>query len=232
MEKVKSILSTMAFRASYRIEDVRAFKFTSPFIGIPMVCFCDIPLKFVNAHSEEYGQYSIGLSKTWAIKKQINPLHYLVELSSVTRKYQDLIRDVNELLRNHMPPLIIPDVNQSKIPFIMDSIVRLTAFTKPYENSSSKFYSEREWRFVPDFCEMPFLENDSNCSKDTLNAKYHINQPDYLEFTVEDIQHIIVPSKSDVNKMISEIFKLPITEDFKLQLVQKINDLETINNDF
>lgn len=230
IETVKDILTSFSFRASYRIENVEAFGFTKPYLAIPMVCFCDIPLKFVNTHSIAYGGYGIGLSKNWAIRKLVNPLHYLVESSLVTTKYKNLIHDSGELMAKASSSPKSIDV--SSISFIQDSIVRLAAFTKAYETVDDKFYSEREWRFIPEISGMLFVDNDSNIFRAELNKKYHVSYPDFLEFTVDDIQHIIVPSPADIGRMIAEIYNLTIPERVKLQLVQKINDLITINNDY
>ncbi len=42
-----------------------------------MVCFCDIPLRDVHDHMEQYGSYGLGLDKEWGIVKGITPVRYI-----------------------------------------------------------------------------------------------------------------------------------------------------------
>lgn len=42
-----------------------------------MVCFCDILLRDVHDHIEQYGSYGLGLDKEWGIEKGITPVRYI-----------------------------------------------------------------------------------------------------------------------------------------------------------
>ena len=42
-----------------------------------MVCFCDIPLRSVRDHIEQYGSYGIGLDKEWGMINGITPVRYI-----------------------------------------------------------------------------------------------------------------------------------------------------------
>jgi hypothetical protein len=44
---------------------------------IACVCFCDIPFDRIEDHKNQYGQYCIGMSKEWALKKGITPVRYI-----------------------------------------------------------------------------------------------------------------------------------------------------------
>ena len=45
-------------------------------IRIAMKCFCDIPLHKVDSHRKTYGDYCIGLTKSWGIKNGLQPAIY------------------------------------------------------------------------------------------------------------------------------------------------------------
>ena len=53
-------------------------------LGVPMVCFCDIPLSQINKHTTYYGNYAIGLTKDWAKRNKINPVLYMYPNSGFT----------------------------------------------------------------------------------------------------------------------------------------------------
>lgn len=48
-------------------------------IGLPMVCFCDIPLTRTEEFTKRYGRHAIALSKEWAARNNINPILYAVD---------------------------------------------------------------------------------------------------------------------------------------------------------
>lgn len=59
------------------IEDVR----------IPMVCFCDIPIKLSFLQRKLFGMYGIALKKDWAISKWITPITYVAKTQRIIHFY-------------------------------------------------------------------------------------------------------------------------------------------------
>lgn len=53
-------------------------------LGIPMVCFCDIPLTRVSEFTAHYGQYAIGLKKEYAIQHGLNPILYVANADIIS----------------------------------------------------------------------------------------------------------------------------------------------------
>jgi hypothetical protein len=80
IENVKSILADKIY-GSYCKETLH-YKADAITLIIPMICFCDIPLKTISQYTK-YGRYGIGLKKGWGIKNQLNPVLYLEKSSRV-----------------------------------------------------------------------------------------------------------------------------------------------------
>lgn len=86
---------------NYCREDLSYFDRTVN-VGVPMISFCDIPLTRTSMFKARYGEYAIGLSKEWAMKKQINPILYvnderiLVSLGFLRSYYRTLDDEVKE----------------------------------------------------------------------------------------------------------------------------------------
>lgn len=91
-KNIKSILEN-GFYPRTSIEDLSFLmhNYTKAFVGIPMVCFCDIPLNLIEEHTLQYGDYGIGLSKEWGIEKGLNPVHYILDKNVIeTNKYNKI----------------------------------------------------------------------------------------------------------------------------------------------
>lgn len=73
-EIIKSII-TDKFYGSYCKETIN-YNGEKATIIVPMISFCDIPLKLVSQKTK-YGKYGIGMSKKWAEKNGLNPVFYL-----------------------------------------------------------------------------------------------------------------------------------------------------------
>lgn len=68
VKAIKGILIN-GFRLSYCMESYPG----QLIVGIPMICFCDIPLMRTVKHRKEYGNYAIGVSKdAFRLKHFIN----------------------------------------------------------------------------------------------------------------------------------------------------------------
>ena len=83
-EWLVDILKEKAFQAFYVYEDIPEVKYK---VGIPMKCFCDIPLGLIKKHLTKYGKYGIGITKTFARKNYIAPIIYIHKNSDTLRRY-------------------------------------------------------------------------------------------------------------------------------------------------
>lgn len=96
LDTLKSILSDK-FYASYCIEN---FDFNGEKVQsiIPMICFCDIPLKNVSQNTA-YGKFGIGMSRDWAKKNGLNPVFYFEKESLLTELFVKSFKSFNGIFR-------------------------------------------------------------------------------------------------------------------------------------
>ena len=82
LDKLKGILEH-GFKVKYCIETLITKGNKKVDGAYPMVSFCDIPLSAISSHVDSYGYYGIGLSKTWAKTKGLNPVLYVDQDSDI-----------------------------------------------------------------------------------------------------------------------------------------------------
>jgi len=198
--------------------------------GIPMVCFCDIPLSQIRNHSRDYGSYAIGLSKSWAEEKRIGPVFYLPRNSQT----EDILKSMLLDLQSHSD----------------DHIIYLSMFLKEYEgmlkrpnkpDRKVRFYDEREWRYVPHFdqhCNQntSIVLNDKDFKNDEIlkQANAAIAKFYPLVFEPKYIRYIIVEKESEILGMRTAILdiKSKYPENDRLLLTTRLLSIEQIVDDF
>ena len=146
--------------------------------AIPMVCFCDIPLSSIAEHVADYGEYALGLSKTWAFKSKLNPVLYMAPNSQPANYFLDLIVKMQENFLSRKP-----DQEMGR------KFYELASFVKPYEgpfekrqNKTKVFYNEREWRYIP------YVADDHSVA-------YRLSESDYGTELVRDEANTRLASK-------------------------------------
>ena len=99
------------FRYSYCVENY----FDEMFACIPMISFCDIPIRQSIEHSTKYGMYAIGLAKNYLLEnfqEDIAPVNYCLNVDSVkaaqivfnqAKKYES---EIQSLLNDEKSQLI------------------------------------------------------------------------------------------------------------------------------
>lgn len=206
-ENLKSILKK-GFKISYVSEKLFVSPVESLFYIAPMVCFCDIPLGGIKAHLSRYGDFGLGIHKSYCKMKKINPVFYIYRASTF----------------NH----IFPDISL-KYATIIPYIKRYYG-TNITGKGPLRFYNEREWRYI----EKDKIEilNESNLVKkkcEELNK--NINH--YLDFGLDKVEYIIVKNKTLLSTMVNFIDgELEIDQQEKKILYTKIISSTRIKNDF
>lgn len=230
-DKFEDIISILenGFWYKYLLEDFKELyeqpKRGTPVLqrmAIPMVCFCDIPLIQTEEHTKKHGEYGIGLSKEWGIKKMLNPVFYYIQKSTTSNLLRqglsDLYKGINEAR------------DDGKFIDILAIFARFVeSVAKNYD-----FYNEKEWRSVLESDYETPSEKGFNEMRD--EEKFAKNYP--LTFQPDDIRYIIVKDQQDtiiLLKQISTIKKisgLEIDDTAREILKKKIVDIKRIRKDY
>jgi Putative abortive phage resistance protein AbiGi, antitoxin len=237
LENIIDIL-TNEFRPHFSLEDfnlLRGKKLPSEEWerGIPMVCFCDIPLSQTRFHLSVYGDYGIGMTKSWGIKHGIAPVLYAYSESLFTSKFTTILQGV-----------LKGDLRKQ----LKDDLFDLICFVKPYEGdlwreggkfSNIRFYDEREWRFVPtipdDFYRTGIPKADF--LKETLRreANSRLAKLSRIRFDPNDIKYLIVRREDEIVPLIKEVERIKgkkySYDDVRL-LSSRVISSEQIKSDF
>ena len=200
-------------------------------VGDPMISFCDIPLTRTTMFKARYGEYAIGLSKGWALKKQINPILYvnderiLVSLGFLKSYYRTLDDEVKErggsdksISINLFNPKSLEGLNA----FInrnnaKDAMYSLMGYMKRYvskgpDGSEQSNYIENEWRYVVTGEGVDWKWTAEEYKKWRGNGE----KPEpsealkalKLTFNVEDVSHIIVKTENEVHNFVDAILDM------------------------
>lgn len=243
IEKLKSII-TEGFRIKYCQEDILFRDASSIGIYVPMVSFCDIPLSEIKRHISLYGlgvdekgketnvAYGIGLKKSWAEKKGLNPVLYVDKQSSLGVNFSGAC---NRLLQNKK----IKELSEEEL-----GINDIFRYMKNYEADlirsnqeqlyNYRFSDEREWRYVPSIGQADFIHPSTLINslgmKDEMNKKIeHLR----LGFDIIDIKYLILSNDNEIHdfsKWLGEFF-IGRDEDI-LKLQSRIITVDQILNDF
>lgn len=182
-------------------------------VAIPMVSFCDIPLTNAIRYMD-YGDYAIGMNKTWVRNNGLNPVNYMQLSSTLDSRFTENIENILSL-NNRLEEINDSNLKEdllNKCDLIMNAIVELHCYQKPYEGRNDKldknnyrFYNEREWRYIPPFEEEKVQFSMShgdyeNYKKDNPEKPHlkHIKLP----MKADDIDYLIVKENKDILPLI------------------------------
>lgn len=173
---------------------------------IPMVSFCDIPLSEIKNHISKYGNYGIGLTKEWAIRKGLNPVLYMSSNSMLSESYRKAWkRSVEDV-----------DMDDDDWTEEQRNLCDVLRYIKNYEADlerkgtivkNYRFSDEREWRYsLPYSEEYEFLVSDlwyaTQDNKKITDEKIIELR---LEFEPGDIKYIIINNDSEIGEFIDHL---------------------------
>lgn len=210
---LKQILKSESFKIQYCTEKIYVSKNTSVHIAVPMVSFADIRLTdYVRSFKQPkiagetrslgyYGDYAIGVTKAWAIKKNVLPILYIPKPTKSTTL------PGNHFLKS-LTPHAVRSINLADRGKNITGLPPVASFCKHYvgvlENNPGLreeygFHNEQEWRYVPS--DMPIKWN-------FFNNKL---EPDYINQQKK---------KAQLNKRISRELKFDIWQDVTFVVVR------------
>lgn len=231
-------------------------------IGIPMVCFCDIPIMRIQNFSGDYGKFAIAFSKDWVLKQSINPVFYVQDdglkktlafFRSIEKYFSEVIQTDEDTIKIALNIFDQQQLNKFA-DFIRAILTKhandtLLGYVKPYKTKDDEGerinYTECEWRYiVTEINGVKWIrgkEKYDNWRGDKSKPKPKAPKEvlvKKLTFSVDDITYLITKTEDDTRKLIQDIQNLkficdePIVELDKLNLVNKIISFEKIESDF
>lgn len=221
-EWLLEILKKKSFQARYVYEDIPEIAYK---VGIPMKCFCDIPLGMIKKHLSNYGKFGIGITKEYAKRHTFSPVIYFHENSDTLKRYLKLLNKTDIFNAPH-----------SLLPYF--KIVERKHTSKNGNILKDRFYDEREWRYIPTdpkFIDFTGFDEEEirNTRLDYENKNIDNDLIKYvLPFEFSDITYIFVQQQDDVDKVIEEIRSLKINELEQDRLIAKIITSRQIERDF
>lgn len=222
---------------------------------IPMVSFCNIPLKDVDLYMR-YGKYGIGMSFDWALKQSISPVIYIHE----NTPFKDLHSRINTLHLNRFAKTVLEkeikkiieedetEVNYSEEFEIIKQINEITVPTiQFFKNWKTNFnnkviitYQEREWRYIPSLIEEKSLITKDDKEFEELNVKGLRPKPHLPKYSlkidsISDLKYLIIKTEEQRNiimKLLEKKFSYEKLKDSILSGKFMILTEDQIKNDF
>lgn len=184
-----------------------------------MICFCDIPLSQVQNHIESYGQYGIGMKKSWAENSGLNPVLYLEDKSELAKSVTNIIRR------------LLVGKTWNKWGAIEKEFADILRYTKNYEDDlvrknmpvirNYRFSDEREWRYVyPITKDFDVVISTDDYEKEKMTADSFVSSF-RLDFEPDDIQYIIIKNEAEIHSTI-ELLRKVVGTKYSLKEVEKL----------
>lgn len=241
-ESLKAILSSQGFFAQYseeHFEDILPETSIYRITLIPLVSFCDLTIMQLtrdSVHTTNFGNYGIGLTKKWGIKRRVSPVVYVHKNSQPSTQLYNLIKLFRKFDKEHEAEEIISQARRE----LIDSF----KFIKPYQGRWQKgkeisrekedivYYNEREWRYCPSLAKSKVLSGIKPVAKKIQANLNNGLKKKLIRFTPEDIKFIIVNQKNEIDEFIKTINSMSITKKEKNELITKIITFQEINEDY
>lgn len=178
------------------------------YIGIPMACFCDIPLSHMQKIKYAKNHVGIGMKRTWGIKHKLQPVFYYP--NNTACQSTQIIIDATKAFSE--------DDAEYKSYSILGSAKPLYDLT----NKKNCNYIDREWRKIYESYGPYKWKTKAEYDAFAQKSK-HVGSP--LKFGVNDIDFIIIDENDVValHKFIMNLQRIGGKE--KVKIIQQDREL-------
>lgn len=181
-------------------------------MAFPLICFCDIPTPLQKTHKSKFGDYGIGLDKSWGIENRLTPVLYTHKYSmpSINLKYfaelyerlsdNKILEQELQGLNNHISYLLMNYKSYEGFAYIKE--------LQNFDSKITRFYDEREWRFLPIECNELKLnltrdEFETKTILETENRK--VQKDNKLKFRLSDIKYLYLKQDSEIDPFLKTL---------------------------
>lgn len=252
LDNIINILVSGKLIPNYCSEDLSTRANPNYIIGIPQICFCDIPVSMSDNFVKYYGRYSIGFKKEWGIKNGCNPILYvnnesiidgMIFYNSIWRKYRESWQDNQHKFGIRLSQLLMEIDSHKARNYMMGFIKK---YNGEWHGKQYRNYNENEWRYIIDEGvndiwwmwekgEYEKWRGDKKKKKPNPTADMEILG---LKFDIEDINHIILYEEDKIPDFINKVYKAFSNKQLKSDevklslLLSKITSFDRIKNDY
>lgn len=233
-------------------EDLSTKRHPNYILGIPEICFCDIPISMADNFLESYGKYAIAFDKKWGINNGCNPLLYVANDTIIDGAihYRERLKALHKYVANRVAIEGAGHYFNEMLNYLDDNKAYMYSLGflkkymgewrgKPYCN-----YDENEWRYILEDGYFDIWWKDADELKEWRGKTSDKPEPTEdmktlgLKFTSNDIKHIILNTESEIPQFIDDISAIGsiggqvITGQEKSILISKVASFERISQDF
>ncbi|WP_397383044.1 abortive infection system antitoxin AbiGi family protein [Prosthecobacter sp.] len=224
-EPLKGILK-IGFKLKYCRERVM-FGDTEKQFRVPMVSFCDISISQAAENISKYGQYGVGLTEQWAIKRGLTPVIYLQRYSALAesmlklsdrivedesksfREWLKQAKDQGKSLAEALMNYVKEEALKAKSDDLLMNAMDILRYTKNYKGDLVRangertpdyyFGDEREWRYALKTRNFGmFMYMEQMTEKEGMaEMMQKLIDDQRLLFDAQDISFIIVPTDGE-----------------------------------
>lgn len=176
----------------------------------PLVSFCDIPGELQEKHKFDYGYYGLGLSKSWGVKNNLSPVVYTHKDSIISANLRHLFQFLSRKWDEKTDEVLSfsNDISFLKMQYKAYEGNKYLKETCEFEEDITRFYDEREWRYLPLNCNGLRLWLERSEFEDEEKRKAYnekIQACNKLEFKISDIEYLILTDDSEIKPFLEEI---------------------------